>query len=281
MTLMPDDQRTIGVIAGNGIYPETFLKAARPHGVRLVVCAFEGETRKDEVEELADEVIWLRVGQLKKMIKFFTGQGAKEAVMVGQIDPKNLFNLRPDLRMIGMLAKLKEKNAESLFGAIAGELSKDGIELLSATTFLEEFLPGPGPVCGPGLDQKALEDAAYGFRIAKETSRLNIGQTVVVREGTVLAVEAFEGTNSCIKRGGELGKGKNVKVIKVTKPNQDFRFDVPVVGPETILTCVDANISTIVVEAGCTLILGVDEVRELCGKHRVSLHAMSGSDEEA
>ena len=90
----------------------------------------------------------------------------------------------------------------------------------------------------------------------------------------------FEGTNSCIKRGGELGKGKNVKVIKVTKPNQDFRFDVPVVGPETILTCVDANISTIVVEAGCTLILGVDEVRELCGKHRVSLHAMSGSDEE-
>jgi hypothetical protein len=123
-----------------------------------------------------------------------------------------------------------------------------------------------------------LEDAAYGFRIAKETSRMDIGQTVVVRDGTVLAVEAFEGTNACIKRGGELGRGKNVKVVKVTKPNQDFRFDVPVVGPETIQTCAKAGVSAIIVEAECTLLLGLDEVRALCEEHRVSLHAMKAGE---
>ena len=270
---MAAEQRTIGVIAGNGIYPETFLKAARPHGVRLVVTAFEGETKK-EVEALADDATWLRVGQLGKMIKYFKRQGAAEAVMVGQIAPKNLFDFRPDLRTIAMLAKLKEKNAESLFGGIAAEMQKDGIELLPATTFLEDCLPAAGPVCGPKLGGKELEDAAYGFRIAKETSRLDIGQTVVVRDGTVLAVEAFEGTNAAIKRGGELGRGKNVKVVKVTKPKQDFRFDVPVVGPETIQTCAEAGVSAVVIEAGCTLLLGKEEVERLCAEHKVALHAL-------
>lgn len=274
---MSTEPRTIGVIAGNGIYPETFLKAARPHGVRLVVAAFEGETSK-AIEELADETQWLRVGQLGKMIKYFKREGAGEVVMVGQIAPKNLFDFRPDLRTIAMIAKLKERNAESLFGGIAGELEKDGINLLPATTFLEDHLPGNGPVFGPKLDRKALEDAAYGFRIAKETSRMDIGQTVVVRDGTVLAVEAFEGTNACIKRGGELGRGKNVKVVKVTKPNQDFRFDVPVVGPETIQTCAQAGVSAIIVEAECTLLLGLDEIRALCEEHRVSLHAMEAGE---
>jgi len=276
MPLMAAEQRTIGVIAGNGIYPETFLKAARPHGVRLVVAAFEGETGK-EIGEWADEVAWLRVGQLGKMIKYFCREGAREAVMVGQIAPKNLFDFRPDLRTIAMLARLKERNAESLFGAVAGELEKDGIALLPATTFLEDQLPGAGAVCGPPLDAKSLEDAEYGFRIAKETSRLDIGQTVVVRDGTVLAVEAFEGTNACIKRGGALGRGKNVKVIKVTKPRQDFRFDVPVVGPETIRTCAEAQVSALVIEAGGTLVLGAEEVRELCEKHRISLHALAAT----
>lgn len=275
---MAGAERTIGVIAGNGIYPETFLTAARRHGVRLVVAAFRGETRED-LGVQADAIEWFRVGQLGKMIKYFVREGATEAVMVGQLAPKNLYEFRPDLRTIAMLAKLKERNAASLFGAVAGELAKDGVELLPATTFLEEFLPGAGPVCGPGLDRKALEDAKFGFRIAKETSRLDIGQTVIVREGTVLAVEAFEGTNACVRRGGELGRGKGVKLVKVTKPKQDFRFDVPVVGPETIRTCAEAKVSAIVIEADCTLLLGADEVRALCEKHRISLHALDGSGE--
>lgn len=273
MPAMTDGLRIIGVIAGNGIYPETFVEAGRRHGARLVAAAFRNETRP-ELESMVDALEWFRVGQLGKMIKFFQREGVREAVMVGQIAPNNLFELRPDLRTMKLLAGLKERNAESLFGAVADELAKDGITLLPATTFLEEHLPAAGPVCGPKLDAEGLADAEFGFRIAKETSRLDIGQCVVVREGTVLAVEAFEGTNACIRRGGELGKGKHVKLVKVSKPSQDLRFDVPVIGPGTVEACAAAGISAVVIEAGKTLVLGKDEVERLCATHKVALHAI-------
>ena len=273
MRAVTNGPRTIGMIAGNGIYPETFARAGRREGVRLVVAAFRNETEPD-LEGAVDVLEWFRVGQLSKMIKFFRREGVAEAVMVGQIAPGNLFELRPDLRTMKLLAGLKERNAESLFGAVADELAKDGITLLPATTFLDDHLPPAGPVCGPPLDADGLADAEYGFRIAKETSRLDIGQCVVVREGTVLAVEAFEGTNACIKRGGELGGGKKTKLVKVSKPTQDLRFDVPVVGPATVETCRDAGISAIVIEAGKTLLLGPEEVERLCAAHKVSVHAL-------
>ncbi len=267
--------RTIGIIAGSGVYPETFIAAARQKspGVRLVVIAFHGETRPDLAEK-ADAIEWIRVGQLSKLIKFFVREGAKEAVMMGQISPKNLFDLRPDFRILLMLARVKERNAETLFGAIGDELAKDGITLLSATTFLEDHLPGPGYVCGPAFKKRQLEDAAFGFRIAKQTSALDIGQSVVVRHGTVLAAEAFEGTNACIKRGGELGRGKEVMLVKVSKPNQDFRFDVPVIGPQTIETCAAAGVHSIAIEAGKTLLLEKEKVAELCKKLGVAVHAV-------
>ncbi len=267
-----DFPKTIGMIAGNGIYPETFARAARAAGVeKLAASCFTGETEA-HIEELVDATAWLRVGQLGKMIKFFKKEDVKHAVMVGQIAPKNLFDLRPDLRTLKMLSTVKERNAESLFGAIAEELAKDGIELLPATTFLEDLLPGPGHVCGPALKDRQIEDADYGFRIAKETSRLDIGQTVVVKKGTVLAVEAFEGTNEAIKRGGSLGKGEAM-MVKVSKPNQDFRFDVPVVGPATIETASEAGVNAIVVEARSTLLLGKAEIERLCDEKKVSIFA--------
>ncbi|GAA5117842.1 UDP-2,3-diacylglucosamine diphosphatase LpxI [Luteolibacter yonseiensis] len=267
--------RTIGIIAGNGVYPETFIAEARRKspGIKLVVVAFHGET-KPELEKLADATEWVRVGQLSKLIKFFVRQGAKEAVMMGQISPKNLFDLRPDLRILMMLARVKERNAETLFGAIGDELAKDGITLLSATTFLDDHLPGPGPVCGPVFKKRQLADAEFGFRIAKQTSALDIGQSVVVRHGTVLAAEAFEGTNACIRRGGELGNGKDVMLVKVSKPNQDFRFDVPVIGPQTIETCAAAGVRSIAIEAGRTLLLEKERVAELCAKHGIGVHAV-------
>jgi UDP-2,3-diacylglucosamine hydrolase len=267
--------RTIGIIAGSGVYPETFIHAARRHSpdTRLVVLAFEGET-KPELGAKGDAVEWVRVGQLSKAIKFFVREGAKEAVMMGQISPKNLFDLRPDLRVLMMLARVKERNAETLFGAIGEEMAKDGITLLPATTFLEDHLPGAGHVCGPKFKKRQLEDAEFGFRIAKQTSALDIGQSVVVRHGTVLAAEAFEGTNACIRRGGELGRGKDVLLVKVSKPNQDFRFDVPVIGPQTIETCAAAGVGGIAIEAGSTLMLEKDRVAELCEKHRIGVHAI-------
>lgn len=269
------EQRTIGIIAGNGVYPDTFVAAARRHapGVRLAAVAFENETEPGLAERV-DVITWLRVGQLSKLIKFLKKEGVREAVMVGQISPKNLFDLRPDLRILMMLARVKERNAETLFGAIGEELAKDGITLLPATTFLEDHLPGPGHVCGPVFKKRQLADAAFGYKIAKETSRLDIGQTVVVRNGTVLAVEAFEGTNECILRGGQLGRGKDVMLVKVSKPDQDMRFDVPVIGPHTVEHCAKAGVSGIAIEAKMTLLLEKEKVAELCGKHGVGIHAV-------
>ena len=269
-------QRTIGIISGSGIYPQTFIDAAKVKApdAKLVMAAFKNETRENLTEEV-DVIDWFRVGQLGKMIKFFKKQGVTEAVMVGQIAPKNLFDLRPDVRTVLLLARTKEKNAESLFGGIADELGKDGITLLPATTFLEDIMPAEGHVCGPKLKDAAIDDARYGFKIAKETSRLDIGQTVVVRNGTVLAVEAFEGTNACIRRGGELGKGKDVTLAKVSKPNQDFRFDVPVIGPDTVKNCARSGISVIAIEADKTLMLGGDEVKSMCTEQKVTIFALS------
>ncbi len=266
---------TIGIIAGNGIYPETFAEAARREepGCKLVVAAFNGETRED-LGGRVDAIEWFRVGQLSKIIKYFKREGVKRAIMVGQIAPKNLFNLRPDMRILMILARVKKRNAESLFGAIADELAKDGIELISAVTYLDDLLPDAGHVCGPKLKKRQWEDAEYGFEIAKESSRLDVGQSVVVRHGTVLAVEAFEGTNECIKRGGMLGRGKSCTLAKVSKPNQDFRFDVPVLGALTVDACYEAGVKVIACEAGRTLILGRDDVSKLCDDKGVTIVAI-------
>lgn len=264
---------TIALIAGNGIYPEIFVAAARRAGVkRLVAAAFENET-KPELAMLVDATAWFRVGQLSRMIAFFLKENVKQAVMVGQIAPRNLFDLRPDLRTLMMLARLKQRNAETLFGGIADELRKDGIELLPATTFLESDMPSAGQVAGPKVKSRRWEDAAFGYQIAKASSKLDIGQTVVVKNGTVLAVEAFEGTNEAVKRGGSLGRG-GATMVKVSKPDQDMRFDVPVIGPDTIRTAASSGVDVIAVEAGKTLLLGREEIVKLCQEQKVALLAV-------
>lgn len=269
-TVVPE---TLGIIAGSGLYPAAMTAGARRAGVgRVVVAAFLEET-DPALQASVDAWEWLKVGQLGKLSKFLQRQGAHQAVMCGQIAPKNLFSLSPDLRLLMMLARLKERNAETLFGGIAGELAKDGITLLPATRFLEDHLPAAGHLCGPVRKTRELLDVAFGLKIARETSRLDIGQTVVVRRGTVLAVEAFEGTNECIRRGGSLGKGM-ATVVKVSKPDQDFRFDVPVVGPKTIETAGAAGIRILAIEAGRTLLLDKEETARLCHQLEVTLVAV-------
>ena len=271
---MPPVPEILGLIAGNGAYPGTMAAAARRAGVaRLAAAAFENETRP-ELSGMVDEIEWMRVGQLGRLSKFFRRHGVTRAVMVGQIAPKNLFDLRPDMRTLLMMARLKERNAESLFGGVAMELEKDGITLLPATVFLDDDMAGEGHIAGPVRKPKEMADIEFGLKIARETSRLDIGQTVVVRRGTVLAVEAFEGTNECIKRGGALGKGM-ATVVKVSKPNQDMRFDVPVVGPQTIETAAAAGVRIIAVEAGKTLLLEKAEVFRLCDECGVTLAGVS------
>lgn len=245
-------------------------RAAREAGVaRIVVAAFQNET-DPTLAEVVDEIAWMRVGQLGKMLGFLKDTGTRHAVMSGQIHPKNLFDLRPDLKALVLLGKLRRRNAESIFGAIASEMESIGVELLPATSYMEEYLASPGLLAGPKLSRRETEDVAYGFHIAKETSRLDIGQTVVVKGGTVLAVEAFEGTNAALKRGGELGQ-KDAVMVKVSKPHQDFRFDVPVIGPLTLDAARDARLRVIGIEAGRTLLLEPDRLRVQAGEYRISI----------
>ena len=262
----------LGLIAGNRSLPLELARQARKAGVkRLVAVAVEGET-DPALAELVDDIVWLRVGQLSKMIGAFTERGVKQCVMAGQIAPKNLFDLRPDLRAVAMLFRLKEKNAHTIFGGIANELKKDGVELIEATPWLQPLMPGAGFAIGPKLTDEQRADVEFGLRIAKEVSRLEIGQTVVVKRGTVLAVEGFEGTDKCLARGGELaGKDGGAVAVKVAKLNHDMRFDIPCLGPQTLETCAAAGVAVLAFEAGRSLLLEQEDCGALAKKHKLSV----------
>jgi DUF1009 family protein len=263
---------TLGIIAGNGVYPRLLAEAARRAGVkRIVAAAFTNET-DDRLASIVDGIEWMRVGQLGKLISCFRDAGVAHAMMAGQIAPKNLFDLRPDFKTLLLLARLKRRNAESIFAAIGDELARSGITLLPATSFLEDCIAPTGLIAGRTLSRREEDDVTFGFEIARETSRLDIGQTVIVRNGTVLAVEAFEGTNEAIKRGGTLG-GKNAIMVKVAKPNQDMRFDVPVIGVATIEIAIEAHLRVIAVEAGRTLFLEKEALVESAARAKISIVA--------
>jgi UDP-2,3-diacylglucosamine hydrolase len=261
----------LGIIAGNGVYPFLVAKGARQSGVSAIhVAAFENETQP-ELANYADSIEWMRVGQLNRLLRFFEKAGVRRAIMAGQIAPKNLFDLRPDFKVLVMLSALKKRNAETLFGAVGDELAKLGIKLLPATTYLEDSLAKEGLIAGPNPKKRCVDDIAFGFEIAKEVSKLDIGQTVVVRNGTVLAVEAFEGTNEAIQRGAHLGR-RGAVVVKVAKPNQDFRFDVPVIGCQTLEVASAAGIKVIAVEAETTLLLDIEAVKALAEEKQVTIY---------
>src|SRR6266850_6025287 len=269
---------SIGIIAGNRSLPLIFARQARCMGVkRLVAVGFEGET-DPALGPLVDELLWLKVGQLSKLIGAFTDRGIRQCVMAGQIAPKNLYDLRPDLRAMALLFRLKEKNAHTIFGAIADELKKDGVELIEATPWLKPLMPAKGFQFGPKLSDEQRADVDFGFRIAKETSRLEIGQTVVVKNGTVLAVEGFEGTDKCLARGGELaGKQGGAVAVKVARENHDMRFDVPCIGPGTLEICASAGIRVLALEANRNLILEQEEVGKLAKRRKITVLTTSGA----
>jgi DUF1009 family protein len=246
--------------------------AARIAGVKkIVAAAFTSET-DPALTQHVDLVEWMRVGQLNRLLKFFREQDVHHAIMAGQVAPKNLFDLHPDWRALLLLGKLKERNAESIFAAIAGELSKVDVDLLPATTFLEASLAPAGLIAGPKLSRREEEDVDLGWKLAKEIARLDIGQTVIVKNGTIVAVEALEGTNDAIKRGGALAR-KGAVMVKVAKPNQDMRFDVPVIGVETIRIAADARLRVIAIEAGKTLLLERDAILDLAERAKISVVA--------
>jgi hypothetical protein len=267
---------TCGLIAGSRSLPLLFAREARRQGIkRLVAVAFEGET-DPQLASLVDHITWIKVGQLSKMIAALTDHGVRHCVMLGQIAPRNLFDVRPDLRALGVLLQLKEKNAHTVFGAIADELKKDGVELIDASPWLQPLMPGAGFRLGPKLSAEQEADVQFGFRMAKDVSRLEIGQLVVVKGGTVLAVEGFEGTDKCLARGGELaGRDGGAVAVKVAKEHHDMRFDVPCIGLQTIETCAAARIAVLALEAGKTLLLELEKLEPFALKHRLTLVTVS------
>lgn len=268
----PKDLETLGIIAGSRSLPFICAAEARRAGVKkIVAAAFENET-DPALEKEVDELVWLRVGQLSKLISTFTSRGVRHCVMAGQIAPKNLFDVRPDLRAMGVLLRLKERNAHTVFAAIGDELAKDGIELITALPWLKPCIPGADFEIGPTLTTAQRGDVDLAFRIAKEISRLEIGQTAVVKEGAVLAVEAFEGTDACLRRGGELaGKNGAAVAAKVAKSGHDLRFDLPCVGLQTVQICAAAGIRVLAIEADRTILLDRAEVESFCRSSRLSL----------
>ncbi|HTD88310.1 MAG TPA: UDP-2,3-diacylglucosamine diphosphatase LpxI, partial [Candidatus Binatia bacterium] len=205
---------TLGIIAGSRSLPLELARHAREAGIkRLVAVGFTNET-DPELEKLVDAMHWIRVGQLSKLISAFKNEGVSHCVMAGQVAPKNIFDVRPDLRGLSLLLRVKEKNAHTIFGAIADELRKDGIELIEATPWLKPLMPSHGFHMGPKLSAQQAEDVGFAYRIAKEVTRLEVGQVVVVKDGIVLAVEAFEGTDACLTRGGTLA-GKSGGAVAV------------------------------------------------------------------
>jgi DUF1009 family protein len=262
----------LAIIAGNGVYPRLLAAGARKAGVKKIVAAAFTDETDPILEKHVDVLEWMRVGQLSRLLKFFREEEIHHAIMAGQIAPKNLFDLRPDLKALMLLGKLKQRNAESIFAAVADELAKIDVDLLPATTFLEDSLARSGLIAGLKLSPRQQQDVELGWNVAKEIARLDIGQMIIVKNGTIVAVEALEGTNEAIKRGGTLAREGGV-MVKVSKPNQDMRFDVPVIGVETVRIAAESGVRVIAVEAGKTLLLERDAVIALANGSNMSVVA--------
>ncbi|HXG85152.1 MAG TPA: UDP-2,3-diacylglucosamine diphosphatase LpxI [Pyrinomonadaceae bacterium] len=259
-----------GLIAGNGKFPFLVIEEARKQGASLSVVAIKEETDK-HIETVAETVVWVGIGQLGKMISFFKKEAVTKAIMAGQVKHVQIFSgALPDLRMLKMLYNLPHRNTDSLIGGIAAELGKDGIELIDSTYFMREYLTTEGVLTKRKPDATERGNIEYGLRIAGEIARLDLGQTIVVRAKACVAVEAMEGTDACVKRAGELARGK-LTVVKVSKPNQDMRFDVPVVGVPTVETMIRAGATCLCLTAGKTLIFDKTEMIRLADKHKISI----------
>jgi DUF1009 family protein len=275
-----------GLIAGNGRFPFMVVEGARRAGVSLSVAAIREET-DPSIEHEVERLIWVGIGQLGKMIRFFKGEGVEKAIMAGQVRHVQIFSgAVPDARMLKMLLKLPRRNTTSLIGGIAAELASEGIDLIDSTYFLQDYLPAPGTLTHRKPNAGERADLEYGLEIAREMARLDLGQTIVVRGKACVAIEAMEGTDATIRRAGELLRGgkearKKIKltsgaltVLKLSKPDQDMRFDVPVIGLPTIEAMAAAGATCLCVSAGKTLMFDRDEMIALADENKIAIVAV-------
>jgi len=259
-----------GLIAGNGRFPFLVAEGARAQGVDLSVVAIKEET-DPQISEVAQNVAWVGIGQLGKMIRHFQAGGVTKVMMAGQVKHVQIFSgALPDVRMFKMLWNLPKRNTDALIGGVADELAKEGIELIDSTYFIKDQLAPAGVLTKRSPNEVEAANIAYGLNIAGEIARLDLGQTIVIRASACVAIEAMEGTDATIRRAGELAKGK-LTVVKVAKPDQDMRFDVPVVGVPTIETMIAAGASCLSITAGKTLIFDREKVIALADKNKIAI----------
>lgn len=265
-----DGDRKIGLIAGNGKFPLLFAKAALGQGLEVIAVAIKGDTSKC-IMSLANRVYWLSLKDYAKMYEIFEKEGIRKVIMAGQVNPKSLFYKDlGDKTLKTLLAAMKDKRPDTVFGAVADELAKHSIELMDSTLLLKDCMPSRGVLTKHGPDEKTWADVHFGFQLAKQTAGLDIGQTLCVKNGAIVAVEAIEGTDAAIVRGGRLA-GPGIVVIKVSKPYQDMRFDVPVVGPRTIKFLSKVKARCLAIEAQKTLMIDRDICVDIANKKNIAI----------
>jgi hypothetical protein len=249
-----------GLIAGNGKFPFLVLEAARSQGIDMVVAAIKEETFP-EIEHYAKTVHWMSLGQLGKLIKTFKSEGVNQAVMAGQVKHKQIFSsIVPDFKMIRLLASLATKNTDSLIGGVAKVLEDSGIHLMDSTSFLRPLFPEPGVLTSRSPSEDEKRDLDYGYKVARDLGRLDLGQTVAVSDGACVALEAMEGTDAVIERAASLVNGRTLRIVKLAKPNQDLRFDVPVIGLATVQLMARLTASALAIEARKTLMIDREDI---------------------
>jgi UDP-2,3-diacylglucosamine hydrolase len=266
----------LGLIAGNGVFPLLVARGARDAGVSVVAVAHVGET-EEALSGLVDACTWVRVGELGRIIKTLKQAGCTRAVLAGGIKKARLFHgFRPDLRGAAFLARVRSLHDDRLLRGIADELESEGIAVIASTEYLPSLLPAAGPITRRSMKTRERSDVEFGLRVAKAVGGFEIGQTVVVKNGLVLAVEAVEGTDAAIRRGGQLSRGGAV-VVKVSKPGQDLRFDVPAVGPETIRLMAEVGATVLALEAGRTILLEREELVAAAERAGIAVVAVDAS----
>lgn len=268
----------VGLISGSGQFPLLFSRKAKARGYRVYAVAHIKETNP-ELENLVDGIKWLHLGQVGKLIRFFKKNNVNQAVMMGAIEKTRMFrDIKPDLKILSLIGALKNSQDDRMLRACADVLEKEGIEILASTFLLPELLAPEGCWTKRKPTKTEEQHIEFGWQMAKEIGRLDIGQCIVVGDGSVLAVEAVDGTDATIRRGGKLGNGGAV-VVKVSKPNQDLRFDMPAIGAQTIQTMSEVGAKVLTVEAGKAVVFDREEMVNLADRMGVTIVARNDTDD--
>jgi len=264
----------IGLIAGNRKFPLIFAESAKKQGCYIVAVAIKKDTNP-QIKKIADKIYWLGLDEFSRLFEIFKKEGVSKVVMAGQISPSRLFGkeIGKDPVLKNLLLGMKNKKADTIFGKIAEKLKEEGLELLDSTIFVGDYLPKKSVLTKLLPSAEVKEDIEFGFELAKAIGNLDIGQTVAVKDKAIVAVEAFEGTDNLIRRSGKLA-GKGLTIVKVSKPKQDMRFDIPVIGFNTVKNLVKAHARCLAIEAGKTLFIDKERSLQLADRHGISIVAV-------